>query len=141
MASFSFQGFSTESFSVLSFDFGEIDQPSGGSDDKEYYHNLRIAEANRRYKEAKKREEIKQDEVIKLRLESQDIYLAKKELVGKTDKQSKRQLAYLEKQMAKLAKEIQLLMVDLEKLQKDTVKKKNNVLIILLMAACPLSIN
>lgn len=113
------------------------DDANGG--DGEYYHNLRIAEANLRITEAKRREKIKQDEVIRLKLEAQEILLKQREVRPNKDKQSKRQLAALEKEYAVLQKEIEAHMQALQILHENTVKQKNNVLILLLAASCPLT--
>lgn len=112
---------------------------TGGSDDKEYYHNLRISEANKRLKLAEKQKQIKEDEVIRLKVESQELLLKKRELGNPTDKQSRRQLAALEKEYYALQIEIAAQMSILDRLQIVAVKQKNNVLLLLLSAACPFS--
>lgn len=116
---------------------GSEDDTTGGS---EYYHNLRIAEANKRHAEAKKRERIKQDEVIRLKLEAQEALLKHRELKPRRDKQSKRQLAALEREYLSLQAEIAAQMLALFELQENTVKQRNSVLMLLLLAACPLTL-
>lgn len=93
--------------------------------------------ANVEYALAKERERIKQEEIIRLRLEAQELLMRERELADKRDKQSRRQLAALEKEKASLMADIQYQLVALEKLQKITVQRKNRVIMLLLTAACP----
>lgn len=132
-----FSGYLLQEDGVSRIIIASEDDFTGG--DGEYYHNLRIAEANKRLKLAEKQKQIKEDEVIRLKVESQELLLKKRELGKPTDKQSKRQLAALEKEYSALQIEIAAQMFVLDKLQIEAVKRKNNVLLLLLSAACPFS--
>ena len=92
------------------------------------------------YEQAKKREKIKQAEVIRLRLEAQEALLRKQELVkAAQDKQTQRQLKALQAEYDALMEELAYQLNALEELQKATAKRKRMVLTLLLMAASPFS--
>lgn len=93
--------------------------------------------ATREMQAAKKRERIKQDEIIAKRLEAQELLLRKRELQDLQDKQSLRQMAFLEREYLELQNEIMAQMAALEILQKQAIQRRKAVTFLLMMAASP----
>lgn len=84
----------------------------------------------------KEQEELvkKQEEIIALRLEAQDNLLKQKEIRARKDKQTKRQLAALEREQTRLMADIHAAMIEIGQWQ---LINRNNEAIIILMTAFP----
>lgn len=91
----------------------------------------------REFEEAEKQRKIKEEEVIRLKLAAQESILKKRELQDKLDKQSLRQLRALEIEYEQLQKDLLYQLAALDKLHKESVKKRNKLITLLLFAACP----
>lgn len=119
-----------ESFLIIEAE----DEQSGGLP----YYDPFAQRAALEFEAAREREKIKQEEIIRLRLEAQDALMRKRELsAARETKQSLRQIRALEKEYAALEQEVAYQLAALEELQKLTTKRKNNLILILLSAASP----
>jgi hypothetical protein len=92
------------------------------------------------YKQAKERQRIKEEEIIRLRVEAQETLLRKRELEEKKrTAEQQRRLSALEAQYIALQDELQAQLVALAVLHKNAVKRRNNLILVLLQAASPFS--
>lgn len=112
------------------------DQPSGGIDAVSWQPDFSAIQAER---EARQTFREKENEIIDLRLEAQDLILRKTELQKEQSKQAQRQLKALELEYANLQQEIVKQLIALQQLEQIAIKRKKTVVLLLLMAASPLS--
>ncbi len=99
-----------------------------------HYPDWRIEHKNDVYR-AKEQEQ--QDEIIRLRLEAQDILLRQRELKDEKTKQAKRQMLALEREAAQLQIDIQEGIAKLLELQKQSVIYQNNLAFMVLTISNP----
>jgi len=111
-------------------------QPSGGIDAVTWQPDFRALQAE---KEARRAFREKQNEIVELKLEAQDLILRKAELQKERTKQAERQLKALQLEYDNLQKETARQLILLQKLEQIAIKRKKTVVLLLLMAVNPLS--
>jgi len=102
-----------------------------------HHADWRTEYENEKYRAAKRKEKLKQEEIIRLRLEAQANLVQQRELKDAKDKQSLRQMAALEREAAQLQMDIQKSIAILLELQRQSVVHKNNLAFLVLSMATP----
>lgn len=122
--------FSPTVFSSTVFNTGEADNGwLGGTFDDPYERSRKRRDTQLALKE-------KEDEIIRLRLEAQELELQKRELDDAKDKQTKRQIAAIERKQAILKQDIADELATLVLMQQ-AFNRRNEEALALLMSAFP----
>jgi hypothetical protein len=88
---------------------------------------------------AREAEEAKQQEILRLKIEAQELLVKKEEIKSQKDKQTKRQLAALESKYQELLQEEREQLRLLDEMQQAVVRQRNLIIFLLLQASCPLN--
>lgn len=105
-----------------------------------WHRDWRIDHANEKYRAAKERERIKEEEIIRLKLEAQDSLMRQRELQALADLNSKRQLLALKQAAAIREMIMQEELAKLVELQRLSMIYRNNLAFLVLAMSTPFGI-